>query len=108
MLYDHNNQYFLNRDTIVELFLISRSRPDQHKLVGRVNIDVGKVINVGMYEAPTEFKLNFCSIEGTIIMQFKASDQKITNLTINDLDKSSFIDFMSQKALRNQSMIHTK
>lgn len=62
MLYDHNKLEFLKRETIVELYLISRSRPDQNKLVGRVNVDLGKVINVGMYESPTEFKLNFCSI----------------------------------------------
>lgn len=49
MLYDHNKLEFLKRETIVELYLISRSRPDQNKLVGRVNVDLGKVINVGMY-----------------------------------------------------------
>lgn len=53
MLYDHNKLEFLKRETIVELYLISKSRPDQNKLVGRVNVDLGKVINVGMYESPT-------------------------------------------------------
>lgn len=42
-------------------------------------------------------------------MQFKALDQKLTSLTIQDLDKSSFMDFISQTAFkaqnRNQSMI---
>jgi hypothetical protein len=103
MLYDHSKLEFLKRETIVELYLISKSRPDQNKLVGRVNIDLGKVINVGMYEPPTEFKLNFCSIEGILIMQFKAIDQRLTSLAIQDLDKSSFIDFISQNALKNQT-----
>jgi hypothetical protein len=31
------------------LNLLSRSRPDQVKLVGRVNVDLAKVINVDMY-----------------------------------------------------------
>jgi hypothetical protein len=62
MLFDHGKLEFLRRETIVELFLVSKSRPDQNKLVGRVNIDLGKVANVGMYAEPTEFRLNFCSI----------------------------------------------
>jgi hypothetical protein len=49
MLYDHAKLEFLKRETIIELYLISKSRPDQNKLVGRVNIDLGKVVNVGMY-----------------------------------------------------------
>jgi hypothetical protein len=65
-----------------------------------------------MYEETTEFKLNFCSIEGVLIMQFKATEQKLTSLTIQDLDKSSFIDFISQTALkgqtRNQSLIQSR
>jgi hypothetical protein len=109
MLFDHSNLEFLRRETIVELFLVSKSRPDQNKLVGRVNIDLGKVANVGMYEEPTEFKLNFCSIEGSLVMQFRPLEQRLTTLTVQDLDKSSFIDFISQTTLktqnRNQSMI---
>lgn len=110
MLYDHAKLEFLRRETIVELYLVSKSRPDQNKLVGRVSIDLGKVVNVGMYEEPTEFRLNFCSVEGSLIMQFRPLQQQLTSLTIQDLDKSSFIDFISQNALknqtRNQSMIH--
>jgi hypothetical protein len=41
-------------------------------------------------------------------MQFRPLEQQLTSLTIQDLDKSSFIDFISQSTLksqtRNQSM----
>jgi hypothetical protein len=36
-------------------------------------------------------------------MQFKALEQKLTSLTIQDLDKSSFIDFISQTTFKNQN-----
>lgn len=111
MLFDHGKLEFLRRETIVELFLVSKSRPDQNKLVGRVNIDLGKVVNVGMYAQPTEFRLNFCSVEGSLIMQFRPLEQQLTTMTIQDLDKSSFIDFISQSTMknqgRNQSMSHS-
>jgi len=52
------------------LYLVSKSRPDQNKLVGRVAIDLAKIVNFDMYGQPTEFKLNFCSVQGSIILQF--------------------------------------
>ena len=111
MLYDHSKLEFVKRETIVELYLISRSRPDQNKLVGRVTIDLAKVINVGMYEEPTEFKLNFSSVGGVLVMQFKALDRRLTTLALQDLDKSSFLDFVAQTAFkgpaRAQSMIQS-
>ena len=62
MIYNHNTMEYSKKETVMELFLVSKSRPDQNKLVGRVTIDLAKVINVSMYEEPTEFKLNFCSV----------------------------------------------
>ena len=101
VLYDNKKMEFLKKDTVVELYLVSKSRPDQNKLVGRVTIDLAKVLNVEMYAEPTEFKLNFCSVEGCLTLQFFALEQKLTSLTVNDLDRSSFIDFISQSALKN-------
>ena len=107
MLYDHNKLEFLKRETQIELFLVSKSRPDQNKLVGRVTIDLAKVINVGMYADPTEFRLNFCSIEGSLIMQFATQEQKLTSMSIQNLDRSSFIDYISQSALKTQPKNHS-
>lgn len=88
---------------MIELFLVSKSRPDQNKLVGRVTIDLAKVINVGMYAEPTEFQLNFCSVNGSMIMQFKAVDRKLTSLSVQSLDRSSFMDYVSRSALKGES-----
>ena len=87
--------------------MVSKNRPDQNKLVGRVTIDLAKIINFDMYGQPTEFKLNFCSVQGSIILQFNVIDQKLTTKKVQDLDRSSFIDFMSQVALKQQKQSHS-
>ena len=53
-----------------------------------------------MYAKPTEFKLNFCSVQGSLIMQFSVTEQKLTSMKVQDLDRSSFIDYISQVALK--------
>ena len=53
-----------------------------------------------MYAQPTEFKLNFCSVQGSLVLQFSVIDQKLTSKKVQDLDRSSFIDYLSQLALR--------
>lgn len=40
MLYDNSEKYFYKKETIVMINLISKSRPDQVKLVGRITIDL--------------------------------------------------------------------
>jgi hypothetical protein len=44
-------------------------------------------------------------------MQFKALDRRLTTLALQDLDKSSFLDFVAQTAFkapaRAQSMIQS-
>jgi len=37
-----------------------------------------------------------------LTLQFFGLEQKMTQMTVHDLDKSSFIDFISQSALKNQ------
>lgn len=49
MIYDNKKREFIKKETLIVLNLISKSKPDQVKLVGRVTIDLAKVINVGMY-----------------------------------------------------------
>lgn len=84
----------------MELFLVSKSRPDQNKLVGRVTIDLAKIVNVDMYAQPTEFKLNFCSVPGSITLQFALLNKKLTSMKVQDLDRSSFIDYISQISVK--------
>jgi|JI9StandDraft_2_1071091.scaffolds.fasta_scaffold527974_1 hypothetical protein len=102
MIYDHKTQEYTKKDALTELFLVSKSRPDQNKLVGRVTVDLAKITNVQMYAEPTEFKLNFCSVEASLTMQFMLVEQKLTSMKVQDLDRSSFIDYISQISLKNQ------
>jgi len=53
-----------------------------------------------MYAQPTEFKLNFCSVQGSLVLQFSVIDQKLTSKKVQDLDRSSFIDYISQLAIK--------
>ncbi len=102
MIYDHKTQEYTKKDALTELFLVSKSRPDQNKLVGRVTVDLAKITNVQMYAEPTEFKPNFCSVEASLTMQFMLVEQKLTSMKVQDLDRSSFIDYISQISLKNQ------
>lgn len=101
MIYNHKTQECTKKEALIELFLVSKSRPDQNKLVGRVTVDLAKIINVQMYAEPTEFKLNFCSVDASLVMQFMLVEQKLTTLKVQDLDRSSFIDYISHVSLKN-------
>lgn len=105
MIFNHKTQEYAKKDALIELFLVSKSRPDQNKLVGRVTIDLGKIINVQMYAEPTEFKLNFCSVDASLTMQFMLVEQKLTSMKVQDLDRSSFIDYISHVSLKNQKNV---
>lgn len=53
MIFNNKSTEYTKKETLVELYLVSKSRPDQNKLVGRVTIDLAKIINVDMYAQPT-------------------------------------------------------
>ena len=53
MILNHKTSEYSKKETLIELYLVSKSRPDQNKLVGRVNIDLSKIVNFDMYAQPT-------------------------------------------------------
>lgn len=69
--FDKVTRRFLKKETQVQLNLISKSRPDQSKLVGRVTIDLSSILNDGLYADYTEFPLQFCSVNATLVMAFQ-------------------------------------
>jgi hypothetical protein len=69
--FDKTSRSFLKKETQVQLNLISKSRPDQSKLVGRVTIDLASILNDGLYANQTEFPLQFCSVNATLVMAFE-------------------------------------
>ena len=47
--FERSKKIFIKKETQVQLNLISKSRPDQSKLVGRVTIDLATILNEGLY-----------------------------------------------------------
>lgn len=45
MLYDNNLKKFFKKETHLIINLVSKSRPDQVKLVGRVSVDLSELAN---------------------------------------------------------------
>lgn len=73
--FDRGTRRFLKKETQVQLNLISKSRPDQSKLAGRVTIDLANILNDHLYAEPTEFPLQFCSVNASLVMAFKVLEQ---------------------------------
>ena len=72
--------------------LVSKSRPDQVKLVGRVNIDLALIANskVSIYSEFAPYKLTYCSVNADATLKVQMSGKELTNKHPNNLDKSSF------------------
>ena len=68
----------------------SKSRPDQTKLVGRISIDLADIINNHKYANFQELKMNYCSVDGSLTFKINFLNQRDCNLSIKDLDRSSF------------------
>ena len=45
MLYDNKDKQYYKKETLLTINLVSKSRPDQVKLVGRVNVDLSQIAN---------------------------------------------------------------
>lgn len=45
MIYNTKKREYYSKETFLVLNLVSKSRPDQVKLVGRVSIDLAEIIN---------------------------------------------------------------
>jgi len=60
---------------------------------------VAKIANFDMYSELTEFHLDFNSAEGSLAMQFKLTDKKITENCISNIERSAFINCISRSFL---------
>lgn len=49
MIFDNSTKQFLKKETLLNLNLISKSRQDQVKLVGRVTLDLAELANRNTY-----------------------------------------------------------
>jgi hypothetical protein len=83
--FDRATRRFLKKETQVQLNLISKSRPDQSKLVGRVTVDLAAILNDGLYAQPTDFPLQFCSVNASLVMAFRVLEQVESELSVSEL-----------------------
>ena len=60
------------------------------KLVGRVGVDLAEVANRGSFEQLKTYRLAYCSVDADITFSTVMKVKKVTNLNLQDLDKSSF------------------
>ncbi len=67
MVYNAKKREYYSKETFLVLNLVSKSRPDQVKLVGRISVDLADILNRKRYSELTHIKLNYCSVEGSIL-----------------------------------------
>lgn len=63
LLWDRKERGYLKKDSLLKVNLVSASRPDQVKLVGQVNIDLGQVANSASKEIQCCQRLSYCSVD---------------------------------------------
>ena len=71
MIYHRIQKQYLKKQSLIHLNLISNSRPDQIKLVGRVIIDLAQVANKNNFADVTTLKLMYCSVDAELTFKIK-------------------------------------
>jgi hypothetical protein len=68
MVYDNDGRRFYKKETLLTVNLVSRSRPDQVKLVGRVSVNLADIAanKISMYSRLATYKLTYCSVNADI------------------------------------------
>ena len=90
MVYNTKSHQYYSKETFLLLNLVSKSRPDQVKLVGRISVDLADVLNRRRFEEVSRMKLNYCSVEGSIVFGISLLNKRDSNLSVKDLDRSAF------------------
>ncbi len=52
MLYDNAKKVWIRRDTIINVFMVTKNKPDYNQLAGRINIDLSTVCENNPYHTP--------------------------------------------------------
>lgn len=93
------------------LNLISKKRPDQHKLVGRITVDLADIINEDKYFYAKSYKLDYCSVNGSLYFSAKLTEKKASATFAEKYDQDSFNDYnslvhISPQRVRSHSVHH--
>lgn len=75
--------------------LISKRRPDQQKLVGRITIDLAQIANSTGYRSLQEHQLEYCSVDAFIVFKGKLFGKKLSSTSPENFDQDSFNDYQS-------------
>ena len=92
MIYDTGIGKYRKKESIVLVNLLSNSRPNDPKLVGRVTVDLAKVATGG-YIDMRDYNLEYCSVNAWIRFKIELKNSVVTSLDVNDLDRSDFGEF---------------
>lgn len=68
MIYNKKTKQFAKKETHLNLNLISKSRKDQIKLIGRIQIDLADLIDNHSYSQLNNYKLSYCSVDAEIVL----------------------------------------
>ena len=83
MIYHRGQRQYLKKESLIHLNLISNSRPDQIKLVGRVVIDLAEIANKSAYASITTSKLMYFSVEAEVSFKAKFVKNVESNMELN-------------------------
>lgn len=88
MVYDRKLRSFQKKDSHLQLSLVSKSRPEDPKLVGRCTIDMAEVINKKLFANPTEHHLQFTSVTAKMVISMKLLQKIETDISLSEFDRS--------------------
>ena len=89
LVYDTKLNKYRKKEAIVLVNLLSNSRPNDPKLVGRVTFDLGAAAQ-GVFGEFQQQNLEYCSVNAWVRLRVVLKDVKVTNMEVGDLDKSEF------------------
>jgi hypothetical protein len=99
MVLDCKTDLYAKKESVIILNLLSNSRPNEPKLVGRVTLELSSVANQTAFQQVKQYPLEFCSVDATISFKVILKDSLPTNLPVSDLERS---DYSEVEALVNE------
>lgn len=93
MLYDGAKNCWIRKDSVINVYLVTRSKPDFNQLAGRINIDLSAVCENNPYSKPLSESLTYSSASADLrfALNLKYSFQSKKTLADIDLLDSRYI-----------------
>lgn len=81
MVFDNTGNKFCKKETLLTVNLVSKSRPDQVKLVGRVSIDLADLSNdaISIFAQLAAYRLTYCSVNADITFRAEMTEKQLSN-----------------------------